>query len=424
MKNRHRLLHNIAVLLSVRVVGFIVSLITLPYVTRVLGVESWGMLTLAQIILGYFGILIDWGFSLSATQKVASIRDDRDLLSKVFLSTWAAQWFLAFASIVMIIVLIIFVPFFSTHMSYFLYGVGTIVANILLPTWFFNGLERFKQVSLVQISAGISSVPMIFIFIRNPADAPLIIAISALTNFMAGILTLFWIIRRLGIIWAAPTLRQISSQLTGGGPIFLSTIWITLYTTATPAIIGVITGPVTVGYFSLADKVRQFVQSALWPILEAIFPRMSYLFASNLSQAHTLLKRSAIIISFIAALASVFLWLFAEDIVMLLGGEQFKKSIIVLKWLSPLPFLISLSIIFGKHIMLPNQLTQAFNRIICCAGILNLCMIAPLVYWKSAEGASITTLITESFVTIAMGAYLFKIFIFPRMAKNKLTGKS
>lgn len=417
--NHQRLLHNIAALASVRVVGYLIPIITMPYVARVLGVERWGELALAQVILGYFGLLTDWGFTLSATRKVASLKSDRYLLSKVFLSTWAAQWVLAALSILLLLGLIASVPYFAGNAAYYFYGLGTILGGVLFPIWFFNGLEQMKQAAFIQISARLTAVPLIFLLVRRPEDAPLMVAISAGGGFVAGALTIYWIIRKLNMVWALPTFHQVLSELKEGGTIFLSTISISIYTSVTPAVLGMMVGPVAVGYFALADKVRQFIQSALGPVLQAMFPRMSYLFASDHGQARALLKRSAAIIISISALASFALWLLAEYIILLLAGEQFEKAIIVLKWLAPLPFVISLSNIFGIQIMLPNHLTQAFNRILGGAAVLSLCMIIPLIHWRAAEGAAINTFVTEAFVTITMAFYLWKINFFTSSCQGR-----
>jgi PST family polysaccharide transporter len=394
-------------------------MITMPYVTRVLGVESWGELALAQVIIGYFGLLTDWGFAISATRKVAALREDRNRLSQVFLSIWAAQWLLAAVSILLLLSLIAFVPYFKGNARFYLYGLGTIVGGVLFPVWFLTGLERMKQVALIQIFARFTTVPFIFILLQTPADAPLMIAISAGTGFVAGALTIYWIITNLGMIWVVPTFRQVLGELTDASTLFLSTIWISLYTSVTPAILGMIAGPVAVGYFTLADKVRQFVQSALGPVFQAMFPRMSYLFNSNILEARALLKRSAALIVGTSALASLVLWLFADTIIILLAGDQFSKAASVLRWLAPLPFIISLSNLFGIQIMLPNRFTQAFNRILLAAGTMSLCMIVPFIQWKGAEGASINTFLTESFVTLSMAVYLWKIQFFASPIKYR-----
>jgi PST family polysaccharide transporter len=374
---------------------------------------------LAQVILGYFGILTDWGFPISATRKVAALRDDRDGLSQVFLSIWAAQWLLAAVSIVLLLLLIAFVPYFRENARYYFYGLGTIVGSVMFPVWLLNGLERMKQVAWIQISARLTAVPLIFILLQTPEDAPLMIAISAGTGFVAGALTIYWINTNLGMIWVVPTFRQVVGELTEANTLFLSTIWISLYTSVTPAILGMIAGPVAVGYFALADKIRQFVQSALAPVFQAMFPRMSYLFASNVPEARELLKRSAALIVGTSALASLMLWLFADTIIILLAGGQFSKATSVLRWLAPLPFIISLSNLFGIQIMLPNHFTQAFNRILLTASIMSLCLIVPFIQWKGVEGASINTFLTESFVTLSMAFYLWRIQFFASSIKYR-----
>ena len=415
--NHRSLAQNIAALASVRIVGYFLPIITTPYVTRVLGVESWGELALAQIILGYFNLFTDWGFSISATRKIASLRDERHALSQAFFSIWAAQWLLAGISIFLLLILIAVVPYFTENARYYIYGSAAIVASVMFPVWFFNGLEQMKQVALIQILSRLMAVPLIFILLQSPADAPLMIAISAGTGVVAGGLTIYWVFNNLRISCIIPSFRQILNELVEGSTLFFSTIWISLYTSVTPAVLGIVGGPVAVGQFTLADRVRQFVQSASGPVFQAMFPRMSYLFTSNSFEARGLLKRSATLIVGASAFASLTLWLFSDMIIFLLAGPQFRKSVEVLQWLSPLPLIVSLSNLFGIQIMLPNHYTIAFNRILLAAGALSLCMMVPLILWKAAEGAAINTFLTEAFVTIAMAFYLWKSEFFTSSAK-------
>src|SRR5437879_13462413 len=87
-----RLLHNIAALGSLQIANYILGLVTIPIVTRALGVESWGHVAFAQVVLNYFIWVTNWGFYLSATRKVAANRGNIAALSEIFMGTWAAQW--------------------------------------------------------------------------------------------------------------------------------------------------------------------------------------------------------------------------------------------------------------------------------------------------------------------------------------------
>lgn len=420
MRSPARLLHNIAALGSVQVVSYLLPLITLPYVTRVLGVEAWGKLALVQVVLGYFSMFTNWGFSWSGTRKVAGVRDDHHKLSEVFMAIWAAQWLLAAIAALVLAMLILTTPFFQTNWLFYTFGLVGIFTTLLFPAWFLTGLERMKQVAAIQIGSRLVGLPLIFIFIRTPIDAPLMIGISVVTGLLGGILTLVWMQKDLKLHWRLPGWHRVKTELKENGSIFGSTVWISLYTTLTPTILAIVAGPVAVGYYALADKARLLAQSPLSPISQALFPRMSHLFKTDQAQAHRLLQRSAKLIIALSASASIVLWLLAEYIVILLAGEQFRPAVAVLRWLAPLPFVISLSNIFGVQVMLPNHKTIAFNRILGAVGALSLAMIYPLIQWQGAAGASINTLITECIVTLSMGLYLWKtgLLIQPTYSKK------
>ena len=55
-----------------QIVNSILPLITLPYITRVLGAAGYGVLALAINIIGYFQVIVEYGFDLSATRVIAS----------------------------------------------------------------------------------------------------------------------------------------------------------------------------------------------------------------------------------------------------------------------------------------------------------------------------------------------------------------
>jgi O-antigen/teichoic acid export membrane protein len=409
-----KLIHNVAALVSVQAAGYVLPLVTLPYVTRVLGVTGWGTVAWTQIVLGYFGLLTNWGFLWSGTRKVARLRGDPEELSKTFFAILIGQWVLGAFAILLLLSLILLVPFFHRFAGYYLFGIGIIAGNVLFPIWFLNGLELMKEVATVQVVTRLAAVPLIFLIVKQPADAPLMIAIGAATNICGGLLAMVWIRKNLNLIWRMPRSMDVVAELKEGSVLFGSTAWIGLYTALTPTVLGIAAGPAVVGYYALADRVRLLVQFIMKPISDSLFPRMSRLFANDTADAHRLLVQSCAIILPGAALASVILWSSAGMIVVLLGGVKFKAAAPVLKWLAPLPFVIGLSNIFGVQIMLPRLKTKAFNAILAAAGALSLAALLPLIGWKGAEGAAMNTFGVECFVTLSMALYLWHTGFFGR----------
>ena len=58
----------------------LINLVTIPYQTRVLGPVVYGKISVAASLMVYVQLVMDFGFILSATEKVARNRNNADSL--------------------------------------------------------------------------------------------------------------------------------------------------------------------------------------------------------------------------------------------------------------------------------------------------------------------------------------------------------
>jgi PST family polysaccharide transporter len=412
--SQSRLLHNIAALGSLQIANYMLGLVTIPIVTRALGVESWGHVAFAQVVLNYFIWVTNWGFHLSATRRVAASRGDIAAVSEIFMGTWAAQWALGALVIATLLAMILIVPMPSVYRSLFFAGTGLVIGNILFPGWFLIGAEKMRESALIQIVAKLATLPLIFFLVTDSDDGPLFLAINSATGMLAGFLALGWMHKKLSLIWSIPRRQVVVDQLRHGASLFGTTIWISLYSNLAPTFLAILAGPIAVGTFALADRARAATQAVMAPATQALFPRMSQLYVGDHNTMARLLYRSGALITAVAFLCSAVLWVFAEPITYLLGGSEFSNAAEVLKWLSPVPMLMGVSVFLGVQVLLPAGKTKTYNIIYVAAGILNLILIGPLILAKGIIGATVATLLTESFVAMAMAVYAVRNGFFIR----------
>lgn len=406
---RPRLRHNIAALGALQAANYLIPLVTLPYLTRVLGAEGFGKFAFVLAVMAYFVLLTDYGFSWSATRQIAAHRDDRSLVSSVFSATWSAQWVLALISGLILVASVTTIPLLRQDAGLYLAGFTLVVGNVFFPLWLLQGLERMREVAIIQVVGRLVALPPLFLFVKSTEDAIWAVTLTGAGPIIAGMLSLYWISRKRLIEWRRPTLAQMLSALRGGGALFLSKIFISIYTILTPLALGAISGTTAVGYFSLADRIQRAAQSLLLPISQALFPRMSHLYKHDPISAHHLLKRSTLIIIALSGTVSLLIWTTADWIIFMVGGVEFAAAAAVLRWLAFMPLIIGLSNVFGVQIMLPNGLNRLFNGILGTAATLALLLMVPMIYWKAAEGAAIAGFIAETFITVAMAAFLYKL---------------
>ena len=72
-----RLLSNTGFLYLMTISVQILNLLTIPYLTRVLGPAVYGRIGLAQGYMSYVQIILDFGFILSATQMISEHSNDK-----------------------------------------------------------------------------------------------------------------------------------------------------------------------------------------------------------------------------------------------------------------------------------------------------------------------------------------------------------
>ena len=68
---KSKVLANSAWLIILQVFNTIVPLLTLPYITRVLGTSNYGVFSLALNWVTYFQVIVEYGFGFTGARKVS-----------------------------------------------------------------------------------------------------------------------------------------------------------------------------------------------------------------------------------------------------------------------------------------------------------------------------------------------------------------
>jgi O-antigen/teichoic acid export membrane protein len=97
---------------------------------------------------------------------------------------------------------------------------------------------------------------------------------------------------------------------------------------------------------------------------------------------------------------------FAKPVTIFLLGPKYIESIILVRWMAFIPFMVGLSNVFGIQTMLTFGMQKQFSRILILSGIFNLILLIPLISLTGVEGAAISLISTELVVTLSMAIYL------------------
>lgn len=403
-----RLRYNIIALGALRGTNYLIPLIAIPYLTRVLGADAFGKYTFVQVIMQTFILLIDYGFSLTATRDISANRKDNNTVSKIFSTVWMTQWFLGFISFLCLLGLLLIIPSMQDDLLIYIGGFTMVLGQVLLPLWLLEGLENMKAVALIQALGRLSVLPFLFFVVDGSDDTFWAVTIMGLGMVCAGILSLFWIAYKRMVVWQFPTFADVFIELKRGFELFFSRALQKLFYIITAIVLNSVSGAASVGYFNLADKLRGAAQALLQPVSQAMFPRMCHLYKHDRPEADALIKRSFVLIISLAGLATLVLWAGADPIIYLIAGPEFKPVIPVLQWLAFAPLLAGFSIVFGIQIMLPNHMNRRYNQIVIGGTLASIICMVILVNVSGAVGAAVATVFQELAISVVMGWYLTK----------------
>lgn len=408
LKKYHVLIENIFSLFTIRGIEYILSFLTFPYLVRTIGISLFGSMAFAQSIIAYFSLFTDYGFNMTAPRDIAR-HDQKEERGKVFAAVFGAKLFLLLLSILPFLVLLVFLGL-RTSYSPALFAVTflTVVGNVVSPVWFFQGIQQMRYITLVNTVARLTTALGIFFIVKGPGDYLWAAFLQSIPAVIAGGISWWILINRYPEVCRVPQWNDVKAALKDGWDIFVSNIAINLYTGSNTVILGMMTNSTVVGYFSSAQKIVNAVQRGLQPVTQAIYPHISKLFEESQDSALRFIRKIMKLYCGGNLGISLVLLFGADPIMHLLMGKVYGESVQMLRVLALLPFIISLSQIFGIQTMLPCGMNKEFSRIIISSAILNTIMVFPLIYLLGGTGVCWSMLVTETFVTTTMGWTLHK----------------
>lgn len=410
ISNNKVLVKNFTSLSLLQLANYIFPVITLPYLVRVLGPEKYGLINFAAAFSAYFVIITDYGFNLSATQEISVNRNDKEKVSEIFSSVLTIKIILFFLSSGIFFLIVNMFELFSNDAGLYSIMFIGVVGIVLFPLWVYQGVEKMKYILIINVAIRSVTIVSIFLLVKVENDYLLLAVIYTITQVMTGITGLFFAIRKFDLRYLFPSKVQLLEQLKKGWNLFLSSIWINLYTTSNVFILGLFAPSSVVGYYSAADKVRIAFQGILSSMSQSVFPYVNKLLAESY-QKFISFNRKLLKISFmIGIIISSSLFLFAEPIVKIVLGNEYSPSVIVLRIIAWLPLIIFLSNVFGIQTMLPLNYQKKFSQILFLAALINLMISFSIVPSYFEIGTAVSMLVTEIFVTLSF-------FIFIRMKR-------
>lgn len=352
-----RLLSNTGFLYLMTVSVQVLNVLTIPYLTRVLGPTIYGRIGLAQGYMSYVQIILDFGFILSATQMISEHSDDKKVASTVIGAVSIIKLFLT-GIVGLIFVLLYTFGFFdaANAMIIFIYLIAYLI-NALLPDYYYRGIEDMKITSIRTVVIRVLFTTLIFVCVKNQEDYIFVPLSFLVGSIVALLFSIIDIKVRYKIKLSMPDITNIEKLFKSSIPFFISRFASTFYQALDVIILGRIYGSApVVGYYTSCDKAIALSKMASSPIADSLYPYMLK------NRNFKLVKKILLFFMPIITTGVIIIGIFAESLCVFAFGKEYAGAGNVLRLLLPIALVILPTYIIAFPVMSPLGLVKYANK--------------------------------------------------------------
>lgn len=369
----------------------IVPLITMPYISRVLGPTGSGINYLTSANTQYFILLGSLGITLYGNRQIAYLRDNKQRVSQAF---WEIFLLRCLTTLVALISFYIFVYFNHTYQWAYLMQSILIIATALDISWFFMGVENFKVTVSRNVIVKIFSILFIFTLVKTKNDVIIYIFILSLSQLL-GNLALFPYLRHY-INWPQWRQLQIWQHLRPSLALFLPQVAMQIYLILNKTMVGRLVSVKATGFYTYSDNTIRAVLTLGTSLATVMMPRVANTFIhGDIKQVN---KYTQLSFDFASALAVPLMFGIAavslKFVPSFLGaGYNPVAYLMIIETLLILP--VTWTSVIGNQYLIPLGRNRTYTNSVLLGALVSVVLNVPLILLFRTQGAMITSVVCE-----------------------------
>lgn len=376
----------------------IVSIITVPYVSRILGATNIGIYSYTYSVVSYFVMFIALGLNNYGNREIAKVRDNDDTLRKTFSSIYLMQ--LITGAIVLLAYFLYITIFAHTYRIMFYIQVIYILAAIIDINWAMYGLEAFKFTAIRNMIISLFNLIFILLFVRTDESLNVytfILAAGVLANQLVA-----WVYVRRKIKFSKVSFQEIIVHIKPNLVLFIPIVAVSLYKIMDKIMLGSMVDMTQVGYYENSEKIIRIPTILISSLGMVMLPRMTNLYAkheNNRSEAY--IQKSIDAAMILSSPLCFGIMAVSKEFVPLFYGPGFESCIYIYLALLPSCLFLAFSNVIRTQYLIPTSRDKIFIKAVIVGAFVNIVFNIFLIPKLYAVGAAIGTLVAESSVCIS-----------------------
>lgn len=388
-------------------INIISPLLVIPYIVMICGESGLGKIGVGFSFALIAIVLVDYSSYINGTKQVSICSKNKQILEHHFLTIYTAKSLLLLLVLLICTLLIFLIPFFEKDKLQIFLSLFIVVGQFINPTWFFQGIQSFKWISIINVSSKIIYVTLVFLFIKQPEDYILVNAFIGLGSIIASLAGFIWIYRKNNFSVKNTSVANAVSLIKEDFSLTVSQLFFSFYQYLPIIIISFVCGDFIAGQYRIIDQVIMIFRTYLQMFFNFIYAEICLKIYEDVNKGF--LKWKLVNgINYLFILILVTLFFFNSEIIL----SFFKVSVSDINILSKY-FKIGLLIpVFMGISFALKQLIFSFNKnniyiiITIISTIINVIIMYFFLKNIGLKGAFLSTIFVELLIIVSYALVL------------------
>lgn len=391
--------------LNLSVYGFgqlfnlVTPLLVVPYIVGICGEENFGKSAVGMALCFFLMVFIDYGSDLVGIREVSINRDNKEILQNLFSTTMAAKLVLLIAVMILMVIAIYSIPFFAVEKKLFLLQLTVLVGQFLNPTWFLQGVENVKWITISNIISKVIYLGCIFLIIQSEQDYVYINLFWGLGMMLSNGSFLYLIIKKYNFTFKHIQGNDILRFLKKDFNIFTSQIFFSSQMFLPVILISYFGSNLMAGQYKIVEQVILIFKTYILLFFNFVFPKVCFLLDKNKQNGMNNWKLFNGLNFIFITLSMVVIYFFSYDIVAYFNptNRYVLSNLLQIAVLYPIVFAVSTPL---KQLVLAWNYRKFYVNLTSIIVVLNLLSIIFLLPIFKIYGVFYSLIISEVIIIL------------------------
>lgn len=180
-------------------INLISPLLVIPYLISKCGEEGLGKVGVGYSFALIAIVIVDYGSYINGTKDISINNGQRNIIEEKFTTIYISKLILVIGLLLFSVLLLYTVPFFSRDFKQLLFSLLIVIGQFINPTWFFQGIQNFKWISIINVLSKVIYLALVFLFIKKPEDYVWANAFFGIGLIFASLIGFLWICKQYAI---------------------------------------------------------------------------------------------------------------------------------------------------------------------------------------------------------------------------------